>query len=132
VRWGLWVAFVLTLVVWIWSAWFGALWSGPRLLVGVFSGVLVYADGLAGLQGYTFDVWRTPDDFIWGFRWEAMRDAARLEVPLWVPALFLGLTAAWMERRRRRRARDPSLCECGYPVAGLGRCPECGAEVAAR
>mgnify|MGYP001571871268 CR=1 FL=1 len=35
--------------------------------------------------------------------------------------------ARWKRVRRRRR----ELCvECGYPVAEMGRCPECGEEVA--
>ena len=58
--------------------------------------------------------------------------------PLWVGlavnTLLFALPAfagawgwGWVKRRRRRRL---GLClACGYPVKGMARCPECGAEV---
>ena len=42
------------------------------------------------------------------------------------------LGSRWLARRRGERRRDRGDCEaCGYHLAGLGKCPECGSPAAA-
>lgn len=61
--------------------------------------------------------------FYWWFEIARSTGATYLVVPLWVPLIvFIGV--AW---RYRKRIIPPGHCvSCGYELAGLSLCPECG------
>lgn len=51
-----------------------------------------------------------------------------IEIPLWVPILFLVLPATWLSYLAFRPARRGHCQNCEYDLRGntTGRCPECG------
>ncbi len=57
---------------------------------------------------------------------------ARLQIPLWIPALAFAsmLMLCYLPQRRRRKRKKLGLCvKCGYDLrASKERCPECGEE----
>lgn len=48
-------------------------------------------------------------------------------LPIWLVAF--GLPMGWVVARRARRRRRGACVWCGYDLAGLAMCPECGREV---
>lgn len=61
--------------------------------------------------------------FYWWFEIAKPSGATYLAVPLWAP-LVVFIVIAW---RHRRRIIPPGHCaSCGYELAGLKTCPECG------
>jgi hypothetical protein len=64
----------------------------------------------------------------WTPRWQLGGPVRQVLIPLWAPTLFTGGLGI-LALRRLRSLRDPALCACGYPRAGLpanSPCPECG------
>jgi hypothetical protein len=131
VRWGVWGAFALIVVVWIGSGWiwvgFSSYYGRLKIGAGVLSGA--YVVGHSPEVSWMIDV--RPSPIRWRFDWWHIKPGWAVLVPLWCPALALGLLAGGVEWRHRRRGRGLGLCRCGYSLTGLpagAACPECGAE----
>ena len=113
------------------EGWIKAKWVGSGSFFTVSGGVATYVyapkSDVRIRTGLSAQSW----EWHWGVWWHFGQNARRVDIPLWCPALVLGLLAGGVEWRHRRRGRDPGLCRCGYSLAGLpagGACPECGAE----
>jgi hypothetical protein len=120
-------AAVVTLVLILVTPWYS---MGRVQSLGPRSVALGFEDGRMGLglsdAGGTTSAWffqRFPFGFsVWP---EISRPAGAtyLVIPLWMP-LLLFAHIAW---RCRRRIIPPGCCTaCGYDLAGLKACPECG------
>lgn len=118
------------LLNWEWARWpwvtFG---SGPATARVISQTVVI--DGVSQ-EVISQTVSYLPSRLVWmGMIGNALFYALCLVTALWL--LRWGLRCApriaWYLHRHTRaaRSRRGECCECGYPLAGLSRCPECGA-----
>lgn len=142
-KWGLTVAaaaFPLLCVVTMW--WGLTVWTGTRYYGSIRLGALIVgshpsaADQAAQVR---VDFEERPRSWKWWLVVQRIGTAgAAAFIPLWMPALAAGLSAApfwWTDIRDGRRRRRLGHCpQCGYDRAGLAaeiKCPECGTVPAA-
>jgi len=121
---------VLIAAVWLGSGWFTAYWqagkwlpfvAGGRFGVFHFDASQNWLPPTLASHEFAISYWR------FEFRWNPTFCFA---IPLWLPFLAVASIGIVREVLWRRRKSRPGHCPCGYPVAGLERCPECGEETA--
>jgi hypothetical protein len=135
IKWGGAAVTVLLVVVWIGSGWVGGGWMSKRGAgLAVMPGRLVVS-----LQSFPFENefggWRSRiprEPMEWWFEGGRGNFGWNVWVPIWLPAIMLGLASAAAWRRDhlvRRRARLNLCPKCNYDRAGIAgdaKCPECG------
>lgn len=119
------------LALWLASVWVLLEWQGDRWFASIAGGqVAVMSGRIARERG--FGVSLHPAEIAWGFDgyWASTpaRSAWGFSVPLWFVWIIAAATGMTPAVYARFRASRPGVCGCGYPLTGLARCPECGAE----
>jgi hypothetical protein len=141
-KWAGLVVSLLIVAIWAasipWGLW-GEWYNGGRYpivaLVGIQAGRLILEGGsaFAEVEEPTshFDVRQVSQPTVnWRFHGVVHADGLRfdIELPLWIPFLFVAIPTAYLFWRDRRRI-PPGHCQtCGYNLTGnvSGVCPECG------